>query len=132
MATFTEIDENKIATPRQIFAVANRFATLTSTGKSERFGKVKVFNAILHSLHGKDCKLTHLDIQKYFECETVPKEILSRVKSSPKTEKVSKKATPVESSTKTEKVSKKPTLTNRVDNLETKLDSILAILSSKA
>ena len=129
MADFTDIDPNRIASKKQIWAVANRFATLTASDKSERFGKVKVFNAILNSLHGKECKLTHADIQKYFECEVVPKEILARVqKPSKKASKVQKVSTkPAE----TKKVSKKPTLTNRVDSLESKLDQILEALASK-
>ena len=133
MADFTDIDPNRIASKKQIWAVANRFATLTASDKSERFGKVKVFNAILNSLHGKECKLTHADIQKYFECEVVPKEILARVqkpsKKASKAQKVSTK--PVAKKTVAKKVSKKPTLTSRVDSLESKLDQILEALASK-
>jgi|TARA_R100000081_G_C4816865_1_gene175844 hypothetical protein len=98
MKNFAEIDANRIATPKQIWAVANRFATMTSSDKSERYGLTKVFNAILNSIHGDSAKLTHADIQSFFECETVPKNILSKIKS----KKVSKKPA------KAKKVSKKP------------------------
>lgn len=100
MKNFADIDSNRIATPKQIWAVANKFATLQSSDKSERYGLTKVFNAILNGIHGDSAKLTHADIQSFFECETVPKDILSKIKS----KKVSKKP----AARKAKKVSKKP------------------------
>ena len=97
MTNFAEIDSNRIATSKQIWAVANRFASLCAAEKSGRYGLTKVYNAILNSQHG-EAKLTHADIQSYFECETVPKSIQSRIKSKtapkPKAKKTSKKSKP--------------------------------------
>jgi hypothetical protein len=100
MKNFAEIDANRIATAKQIWAVANKFAGLQSSDKSERYGLTKVYNAILNAQHGDSAKLTHADIQRFFECEVVPKEIQSRIKS----KKVSKKP----AARKAKKVSKKP------------------------
>ena len=142
MTNFAEIDANKIASPKQIWAVANKFATIVGVEKSERFGLVKVFNAILNSMHGES-KLTHGDIQEFFELEVVPSAILSRVKSkdAPKPKKVSKKkakAKPepevlsyLERTAKAVKPVKKVAensnvkkINARIDLLETKIDKI--------
>lgn len=142
MTNFTEIDSNKIASSKQIYAVANRFATLMGVEKSERFGLVKVFNAILNSLHG-DSKLTHGDIQEFFELEVVPPTILSRIKSksAPKPKKVSKKkakskpepevlsyiertAKAVEPVKKVSENSNVKKINTRIDSLESKIDKI--------
>ena len=51
MNTFANIDSNRIASKKQIWAVANHFATLQATVPSERYGLTKVFNAILNKHH---------------------------------------------------------------------------------
>lgn len=144
MKNFNEIDANRIATPKQIWAVANRFATMTSSDKSERYGLVKVFNAILNAEHGASAKLTHADIQKFFECEIVPKNILSKIKSKKvskkpvarKSKKVSKKpepeivdfmartAKPVEPVARVQENSNVKKINSRIDSLESKIENI--------
>ena len=141
MKNFAEIDANRVATPKQIWAVANRFATMTSSDKSERYGLTKVFNAILNSIHGSSAKLTHADIQSFFECETVPKNILSKIKSKkvskkPAAKKVSKKpepeivdfiertaqpAEPIKVHAENSNVKK---INARIDSLESKIENI--------
>jgi hypothetical protein len=141
MTAFNNIDANRIASAKQIWAVANRFASLCTAVSSERYGLTKVYNAILNSLHG-EAKLTHGDIQSYFECETVPKHIQSRIKSksAPKPKKISKKskAQPepevieyIERTTKPAKAVKKSTensvakaMNARIDSMESRFDSL--------
>ena len=141
MTNFAEIDSNRIATSKQIWAVANRFASLCAAEKSERYGLTKVYNAILNSQHG-EAKLTHADIQSYFECETVPKSIQSRIKSKtapkPKAKKTSKKskpepevidyiertAKPVEPVKKVAENSNVKKINARIDSMESRFDSL--------
>lgn len=141
-STFSNIDANRIASAKQIWAVANRFASLCTAVSSERYGLTKVYNAILNSLHG-EAKLTHGDIQSYFECETVPTHIQSRIKSksAPKPKKISKKskaAEPepevidyIERTAKPAKAVKKSTensvakaMNARIDSIESRFDSL--------
>ena len=144
MQNFNEIDTNRIDSPKQIWAVANRFATMVGVEKGERYGLVKVFNAILNSMHG-EAKLTHGDIQEFFDCEVVPKAILTRIKSKPaqkvkaKAKKTSKKSTkpepeivdfvkrtakPVEPVKRVAENSNVKKINARIDLLETKIDKI--------
>ncbi len=140
-STFSNIDANRIASAKQIWAVANRFSSMCTQNKSERYGLTKVYNAILNSLHG-EAKLTHGDIQSYFECETVPKHIQSRIKSKsapkPKAKKTSKKskpepevidyiertAKPVEPVKKVAENSNVKKINARIDSLESKIENI--------
>lgn len=141
MSNFNQIDSNRIATSKQIWAVANRFASMCTADKSERYGLTKVYNAILNSQHG-EAKLTHADIQEYFECEIVPKNIQSRIKSKsapkPKAKKISKKskpepeivdfvertAKPVEPVKKVAENSNVKKINARIDSMETRFDSL--------
>ena len=141
MSNFNQIDSNRIATSKQIWAVANRFASMCTADKSERYGLTKVYNAILNSLHG-EAKLTHADIQEYFECEIVPKNIQSRIKSKsapkPKAKKISKKskpepevidyiertAKPVEPIKRVAENSNVRKINARIDSLESKISNI--------
>ncbi len=144
MTNFAEIDANKIATPKQIWAVANRFASMCAAEKSERYGLTKVYNAILNSLHG-EAKLTHADIQSYFETETVPKNIQSRIKSKtapkPKAKKTSKKskkaepeivdfiertAKPVEPVKRVAENSNVKKINARIDDMENRFETLVS------
>jgi hypothetical protein len=141
MKNFTDIDTNRIASAKQIWAVANRFASMCTADKSERYGLTKVYNAILNSQHG-EAKLTHGDIQEYFECEIVPKNIQSRIKSKstpkPKAKKTSKKskpepevidyiertAKPVEPVKQVAENSNVKKINARIDSMESRFDSL--------
>ena len=142
-SNFNSIDANQIATARQVFAVASHFANIQAASPSERYGLTKVFNAVLNK-HYKDSDsfMTHSDVSEWFEWDCVPEQFLhmistkkSKAKAKPKASKKVKakaKAEPKASKApKKSKTSKKPTLTNRVDSLEAKMDKILEILSAK-
>ena len=140
-SNFNSIDSNKIATARQVFAVASHFANIQATSPSERYGLTKVFNAVLNK-HYKDSDsfMTHSDVSEWFEWDCVPEQFLHMIstkksKAKPKaSKKVKAKASAEPKASKAPKkstTSKKPTLTNRVDSLEAKMDKILEILSAK-
>lgn len=137
-SNFNSIDSNKIATARQVFAVASHFASIQASSPSERYGLTKVFNAVLNK-HYKDSDsfMTHSDVSEWFEWDCVPEQFLHMI--STKKSKVKAKAKPKASrkakASVEPKASKAPkkssTLTQRVDSLEAKMDKILEILSAK-
>jgi hypothetical protein len=144
-SNFNSIDSNKIATARQVFAVASHFASIKASSPSERYGLTKVFNAVLNK-HYKDSDsfMTHSDVSEWFEWDCVPEQFLhmistkkSKAKAKPKASRKIKasenpKASKAPKKSTTSKAPKKSsTLTQRVDSLEAKMDKILEILSAK-
>jgi len=94
MNTFSNIDSNRIASKKQIWAVANHFAAIQATVPSERYGLTKVFNAILNKHHAdQDSHMTHGDIQEFFEYDLVPKQFADLIQAKKSTKpKAPKKA----------------------------------------
>jgi hypothetical protein len=151
MNNFLMLDNNKIASAKQVYAVACHFANIQAKTPSERYGLNKVFNAILNKFYGdQDAHMTHGEVTDFFGHQNVPKEFLSLVRkpkaqAKPKAQTVqqaeisldmnkpkakAKKVTPVNSVAKG--------LDNRVNALETKvsamdskLDAMLKILQAK-
>ena len=141
-ATFSKIDNNQIATQRQVYGVACHFANIASKTPSERYGLTKVFNAILNK-HYKDSDsyMTHGEATEWFEWDCVPPQFMSLIKKPKastvkKTAKTAKKSIPKGKATQV-KSTAKPTasdkkmqkLEQRVDILDRKLDKILDALT---
>jgi hypothetical protein len=151
MNTFANIDQNKLATAKQVYGVACHFANIHAASPSERYGLTKVFNAILNKFYGdQDAHMTHGEVTDFREHQVVPTQFLELVrkpkavkKSKPKAQTVqqaeisldinkpkakAKKVTPVNSVAK--KMDDRITaLETKVSDVDTKLDAILAILS---
>jgi hypothetical protein len=96
---FSNIPASKEATPRQISAIANRFAKLTNPEDS--FMLTKKYTAVLYRFQEESGKkLTHGEIQKFFKARKVPKNFTALLttdetpKESPKSSKPSPKASP--------------------------------------
>ena len=69
---FDSIDPSRQASPRQISAIANRFAKLTNPKDS--YMLTKRYNGILYRFQEESGKtFRHGDIQKFFACRKVPK-----------------------------------------------------------
>jgi hypothetical protein len=134
-SNFNSIDSNKIATARQVFAVASHFANIQASSPSERYGLTKVFNAVLNK-HYKDSDsfMTHSDVSEWFEWECVPEQFLhmistkkSKAKTKPKA-KAKVKAKP----TASKAPKKESTLTQRVEAMEATQAKILELLEAIA
>lgn len=93
--SFANIDSNRIASKKQIWAVACHFAGIQADAASERYGLTKVFNAILNKHHAdQDSHMTHGDIQEFFEYDMVPKQFAELIQAKKPTKpKAAKKAT---------------------------------------
>lgn len=102
---FDSIDSSRKATPRQISAIANRFAKMTNPKDSWML--TKKYTAVLYRFQeesGKD--LTHGEIQKFFKARKVPQnftKMLTTAETPKESPKPSTKASP-----KTSKKSSKP------------------------
>tara|TARA_B100001939_G_scaffold279491_1_gene248087 strand:+ start:208 stop:621 length:414 start_codon:yes stop_codon:yes gene_type:complete len=96
---FSNIPASKEATPRQISAIANRFAKLTNPEDSWML--TKKYTAVLYRFQQESGKnLTHGEIQKFFKARKVPQNFTKMLtttetpKESPKPAKTSKKSSP--------------------------------------
>jgi len=149
--SFANIDSNRIATAKQVYGVACHFAKIDSKTPSERYGKTKVYNAVINKFYGdQDAHMTHGEVTDFFEHQVVPTQFLKLVRKPKAVKKVKPKAQTVEQaeialdikkpkaapkkSTPVNSVAKKmddriTTLETKVSEVDTKLDAILAILS---
>jgi len=136
-SNFSKIDSNKIATSRQVFAVASHFANIQAKSPSERYGLTKVFNAVLNK-HYKDSDsfMTHSDVSEWFEWDCVPEQFLHMIstkKSKAKAKPKAKAKSKVKAKSKASKAPKKEsTLTQRVEAMEATQAKILKLLEAIA
>jgi hypothetical protein len=142
MNNFASIDQNRIASSKQVWASAGVLAGRQASTPSERFGLTKVFYAILNQFYSEsDSKMTHGDVQNIFEHDVVPAHFVSLIKKpkASKKAKVKVKATlskkvikPVAKVAKNSVAKAMETritkLETKVSEVDTKLDAILAIL----
>ena len=151
MNNFLLLDNNRIASAKQVYAVACHFANIQAKTPSERYGLTKVFNAVVNKFYGdQDAHMTHGEVTDFFGHQVVPTQFLELVRK-PKAVKKSKVQTvqqaeialdinkpkaKAKKSTAENSVAKK--LDNRVNALETKvsdmdskLDAMLKILQAK-
>tara|TARA_B110000977_G_C10920767_1_gene433014 strand:+ start:449 stop:904 length:456 start_codon:yes stop_codon:yes gene_type:complete len=151
MNNFLLLDNNRIASARQVYAVACKFANIQAKTPSERYGLKKVFNAVVNKFYSdQDAHMTHGEVTDFLGHDVVPKQFLDLVRK-PKAVKKSKVQTvqqaeialdinkpkaKAKKSTAENSVAKK--LDNRVNALETKvsdmdskLDAMLKILQAK-
>ena len=155
MNNFLMIDSNRIASAKQVYAVACKFAGIASKTPSERYGLTKVFNAILNKFYAdQDAHMTHGEVTDFFGHQVVPQQFVSLVRKPKAVKKVKVKAKPKAQTVQQAEIaldSKKPkaapkkstpvnsvakkmddritTLETKVSEVDTKLDAILAILS---
>jgi hypothetical protein len=80
-ASLYNVDGNRVATSKQLYAVGNHFGKLHGATPSEAFRLGKVFGAIMLKFNAEHCKtpITHGDISKFFELDKVPAKFLERI-----------------------------------------------------
>ena len=130
---FSNIPASKEATPRQISAIANRFAKLTNPEDSWML--TKKYTAVLYRFQkesGKD--LTHGDIQKFFKVRKVPQnftKMLTTTETPKESPKPSKKASPKTSkkSSPKPKASAKVSETSELEALKAQVADLQAAVA---
>lgn len=127
---FDSIDSSRKATPRQISAIANRFAKLTNPEDSWML--TKKYTAVLYRFQqesGKD--LTHGEIQKFFACRKVPKnfaDMLTTTETPKESPKPSTKA-PTKTSKKSSPKPKASSETSELEALKAQMAELQAAVA---
>jgi len=109
---FVNVDGNRIASTRQLYAVAKHFGKIGGKNPTESYRLSKVFSAILLKFQNENTEtpITHADVGRFFEAETVPKKFINMMTSKPVKAKKAKaviKDTPKVSKPKAETTPKK-------------------------
>ena len=124
---FNNISASKEASPRQISAIANRFAKLTNPKDSWML--TKKYTAVLYRFQEESGKkITHGDIQKFFKVSKVPKnfsDLLTTAETPKESPKPSKKA-PTKTSTKSSKTPPKVSETSELEALKKQVADLTA------
>ena len=91
---FANVDGNRPASSRQLYAVAKHFGKVGGNNSTESYRLSKVFSAILLKFQNEhtETPITHADVGRFFEAETVPKKFINMMTSKPVK---AKKAKPV-------------------------------------
>jgi len=150
---FVNVDGNRTASTRQLYAVAKHFGKVGGKTASESYRLSKVFSAILLKFQAEhtETPITHADVVRFFEAETVPKKFTNMMTSKPVKAKKNKaviKDTPKPKATTVKKIqadtselsefkSRFDAITKRQDatdkklaTFEAKLDIIMAYLET--
>lgn len=130
---FSNIPASKEATPRQISAIANRFAKLTNPEDSWML--TKKYTAVLYRFQQESGKnLTHGEIQKFFKARKVPQnftKMLTTTETPKESPKPSKKA-PAKTSKKSSpkpKASAKVSETSELEALKAQMAELQATVA---
>mgnify|MGYP003117982355 FL=1 len=127
---FSKIPASKEATPRQISAIANRFAKLTNPEDS--FMLTKKYTAVLYRFQEESGKkLTHGEIQKFFKARKVPKNftaLLTTDETPKESPKPSKKA-PAKTSKKSSPKPKASAETSELEALKAQFAELQATVA---
>lgn len=110
---FANVDGNRPASSRQLYAVAKHFGKIGGKNPTESYRLSKVFSAILLKFQNEhtETPITHADVGRFFEAETVPKKFINMMTSKPVKAKKAKaviKDTPKPKAKKIEAVIPKP------------------------
>lgn len=147
---FANVDGNRTASSRQLYAVAKHFGQIGGNNSTESYRLSKIYSAILLKFQNEhtETPITHADVVRFFESKSVPKKFVSMITSKPvKAKKIIKdtpkpKATPAkkiqaDTSELSEFKSRFDAITKRQDatdkklaTFEAKLDIIMAYLET--
>ena len=113
---FSNISASKEASPRQISAIANRFAKLTNPEDSWML--TKKYTAVLYRFQEESGKkITHGEIQKFFKARKVPQNF-TKMLTTTETPKESQKTSTKSSPKTSKKSSPKPKASPETSELE--------------
>jgi len=126
---FANVDGNRTASTRQLYAVAKHFGKIGGKNPTESYRLSKVFSAILLKFQAEHAEtpITHADVGRFFEAETVPKKFLNMMTSKPVKAKKVVKDTPKVSKPKAEKtttVKKIQADASELSKFQARLDAI--------
>ena len=124
-ASLYNVDGNRVATPKQLYAVGNHFGKLHGATPSEAFRLGKVFGAIMLKFNAQHCEtpITHGDVSKFFELDKVPAKFLERI--TVRAPKTSKKSSVAKTAKTSKKSSEMPKASDQsLTDFQARLDAI--------
>ena len=124
-ASLYNVDGNRVATPKQLYAVGNHFGKLHGATPSEAFRLGKVFGAIMLKFNAEHCEtpITHSDVSKFFELDKVPAKFLERI--TVRAPKTSKKSSVAKTAKTSKKSSEMPKASDQsLTDFQARLDAI--------
>lgn len=150
---FANVDGNRPASSRQLYAVAKHFGKIGGNNSTESYRLSKVFSAILLKFQNEhtETPITHADVGRFFEAETVPKKFINMmtlkpvkakkakavIKDTPKPKATTVKKIQADTSELSEFQARFDAITKRQDatdkklaTFEAKLDIIMAYLET--
>lgn len=99
---YTSIDGNRPATAKQFGGVAAHMAALHDKTPKGSWASIRMFKAIFYRKYSEsNTQMTHAEVQKYFKCKQVPKELVAMIKTKPTASTPTKTKSPAKSSKKT-------------------------------
>ena len=124
-ASLYNVDGNRVATAKQLYAVGSHFGRLHGATPSEAFRLGKVFGAIMLKFNAEHCKtpITHSDVSKFFELDKVPAKFLERI--TVRAPKTSKKSSVAKTAKTSKKSSEMPKASDQsLTDFQARLDAI--------
>jgi len=102
---FANVDGNRTASSRQLYAVAKHFGQIGGNNPTESYRLSKIYSAILLKFQNENTEtpITHADVVRFFESKSVPKKFVNMITSKPVKAKKVVKNTPKVSKPKAEK-----------------------------
>ena len=102
---FANVDGNRTASSRQLYAVAKHFGQIGGNNPTESYRLSKIYSAILLKFQNENTEtpITHADVVRFFESKSVPKKFVNMITSKPVKAKKVVKDTPKVSKPKAEK-----------------------------
>ncbi len=82
---FANVDGNRPASSRQLYAVARHFGKVGGNDQGESYRLQKIYSAILLKFQNEhtETPITHSDVSRFFESSEVPKKFVKMINTKP-------------------------------------------------
>ena len=82
---FANVDGNRPASSRQLYAVARHFGKVGGNDQGESYRLQKIYSAILLKFQNEhtETPITHSDVSRFFESSEVPKKFVKMINAKP-------------------------------------------------
>ena len=113
---FANVDGNRPASSRQLYAVARHFSKVGGNDQGESYRLQKIYSAILLKFQNEhtETPITHSDVSRFFESSEVPKKFVKMINAKPVKAKKVIKDTPKTTPKVTPKVTPKATSVKKI------------------
>lgn len=123
---FANVDGNRTASSRQLYAVAKHFGKIGGNNSTESYRLSKIYSAILLKFQNEhtETPITHADVVRFFESKSVPKKFVSMITSKPVKAKKIIKDTPKPKAEKATPAKKIQADTSELSEFKSRFDAI--------